>query len=95
MSVWMNARVATVHMGTFSTTIPAGSFKLRKGRFTFEGIIDGVKLEAVLRPLMLGNDYKFTVEGNGTGLTGTENPVMVGLTIGFDSDRKTITAKFE
>ncbi len=85
----------TVQVGTFSTTIPAGSFRLKKGRFTFEGVIDGVKLEAVLRSLILGNDYEFTVEGKGADLTGTENPVTAGLTIGDDSGSKPITAKFK
>ena len=85
----------TVQVGTFTTTIPAGSFKLKKGRFTFEGVIDGVKLEAVFRSLILGNDYKFELEGKGADLTGTENPVTVGLTIGDDSGSKMIRAKFE
>jgi hypothetical protein len=85
----------TVQVGTFSTTIPAGSFTLKKGRFAFEGIINGVKLEAVLRSLTLGNDYEFKVEGKGADLTGTVNPVTVGLTIGDDSGSKTIKAEFE
>jgi hypothetical protein len=85
----------TVQVGTFATTIPAGSFTQKKGRFTFEGVIDGVKLEAVLRSLILGNDYEFKVEGKGADLTGTENPVTVGLTIGDDSGSKTIRAKIE
>ena len=46
----------TVQVGTFSTTIPAGSFTLKKGRFTFEGVINGVRLEAVLQSLTLGKD---------------------------------------
>ena len=85
----------TVQVGAFATTIPAGSFKQKKGRFMFEGVIDGVRLEAVLRSLILGNDYEFTVEGKGADLTGTENPVTVGLTIGDDSGSKTITAKIK
>ncbi|HSL02834.1 MAG TPA: SBBP repeat-containing protein, partial [Nitrospiraceae bacterium] len=85
----------TVQVGAFSTTIPAGSFKQKKGRFTFEGVIHGVKLEAVLRSLMLGNDYEFKVEGKGANLTVTSNPVTVGLTIGDDSGSKTIRAKLE
>jgi serine protease len=85
----------TVQVGTFATTIPVGSFKLRKGRFTYEGVIDGVKLEAVLRSLILGNDYEFTVEGKGADLTGTKNLVTVGLTIGADSGSKPITAKIK
>ena len=85
----------TVQVGAFATTIPAGSFKQKKGRFMFEGVIDGVRLEAVLRSLILGNDYEFTVEGKGADLTGTENPVTVGLTIGDDSGSKTIKAKIK
>ena len=88
-------QAVAVQVGTFSTTIPAGSFKLKKGRFTFEGVINGVKLEAVLRPLILGNDYEFKVEGKGADLTGTANPVTVKLTIGDDNGSKTITAKIK
>ena len=83
-----------VQVGTFSTKIAAGSFKLKKGRFTFEGVIHGVTLEVVLRPLILGNNYKFTVFGVDTNLTGTVNPVTVGLTIGGDSGSKAVTATY-
>ena len=83
----------TVQVGTFSTTIPAGSFTQNKGRFTFEGVINGVRLEAVLRSLTLGNDYEFKVEGKDADLTGTANPVTVGLTIGDDSGSTTVTAE--
>jgi len=83
-----------------SRPIPTSSLdslcgELRKGRFTYEGVIDGVKLEAVLRSLILGNDYEFTVEGKGADLTGTKNLVTVGLTIGADSGSKPITAKIK
>ena len=88
-------QAVAVQVGTFSTTIPAGSFKLKKGRFTFEGVINGVKLEAVLRPLILGNNYEFKVEGKGADLTGTENPVTVKLTIGDDSGSKPVSAQFK
>ena len=88
-------QAVTVQVGTFSTTIPTGSFKVKKGQFTFEGVINGVKLEAVLRPSILGNDYEFKVEGKGADLTGTENPVTVGLTIGDDSGRKAVSAQFK
>lgn len=89
-------QAVTVQAGTFSTTIPAGSFKLgRKGDFTFTGVINGVTLAAVLQPLILGNDYAFKVEGKGADLTGTENPVTVKLTIGDDSGSKMITAKIK
>jgi hypothetical protein len=84
-----------VQVGTFSTTIPAGSFKHYKGRFVFEGRINGVHLEAVLRSLILGNDYELKVEGHGADLAGSTNPVTVNLTIGGDSGSKAITAKLK
>lgn len=84
-----------IQVGTFSTAIPAGSFKQHKGRFVFEGMINGVHLEAVLRSLILGNDYELKVEGHGADLTGTVNPVPVSVTIGDDSGNKAITAKIK
>ena len=84
-----------VQVGTFSATIPAGSFKHYNGRFVFEGAINGVHLEAVLRSLIFGNDYELKVEGHGADLAGTANPVTVSLTIGDDSGSKAITAKIK
>ena len=84
-----------IQVGTFSTAIPPGFFKQHKGRFVFEGRIHGVHLEAVLRSLILGNDYELKVEGQGADLTGTKNPVTVSVTIGDDSGSKAITAKIK
>ncbi len=84
-----------IQVGTFSTAIPAGSFKQHKGRYVFEGRINGVHLEAVLRSLILGNDYELKVEAHGADLTGTTNPVPVSVTIGDDSGSKEITAKIK
>ena len=84
-----------IQVGTFSTAIPAGSFKQHKGRYVFEGTINGVHLEAVLRSLILGNDYELKMEGHGADLTGTKNPVTVSVTIGDDSGSKEITAKIK
>ena len=84
-----------IQVGTFSTAIPACSFKQHKGRFVFEGTINGVHLQAVLRSLILGNDYELKVEGHGADLTGTKNPVTVSVTIGDDSGSKAITAKIK
>ena len=83
-----------LEVGTFSTTIPAGSFKIKKGRFTFEGIINGVSLEAQITPLG-GSTFAFKAEGQGADLTGTVNPVTVGLTIGDDGGSTTVTAEFK
>lgn len=82
-------------MGTFSTTIPAGSFKQdKKGRFKFEGVIGGVELEAVIRPLGAGS-FEFKAEGEGANLSGTVNPVTVGITIVNDGGSTTVPAEIE
>lgn len=81
--------------GAFSLNIPAGSFEQdKKGRFKFEGVIDGVELEAVIRPLG-GDAFEFKAEGEGADLTGIANPVTVNLTIGNDSGSTTVEAEFE
>ena len=83
--------------GAFSTTIPAGSFKQdknKKGRFKFEGTINGVKVEASIRPLG-GSAFEFKAEGKRAELTGLANPVTVKLTIGDDGGSAIVTAKFE
>ena len=85
----------TLQVGTFSATIPAGFFHQdKKGRFKFEGIINGVALEAVIAPLG-GGTFAFKAEGRGADLTGTVNPVTIGLTIGDDDGATSVTAKFE
>jgi hypothetical protein len=76
-----------------STTIPARSFKLINGDFTFQGRINGVKLYARIR-LIKGKSYELFTYANCASLTGTSNPVRVGLTIGDDSGSTTVTAKF-
>jgi hypothetical protein len=68
--------------GGFFTTIPAGSFKQdKKGRFKFEGVIDEVSLEIVIRPAA-GIIFEIKIAGEGANLNGMENPVNVTLTIG-------------
>lgn len=85
----------SLQVGTFSTTIPAGSFKVdKKGRFKFEGVIGGVSLQAKITPLG-ANSFEFKAEGTGTDLTGTVNPVTVQLAIGDDGGSTTVTAEFE
>jgi DNA-binding beta-propeller fold protein YncE len=85
----------TLEIGTFSVTIPAGSFEQNpNGRFEFEGVINDVSLEAQIVPL--GNNiFTFKAEGKGVDLTDLTNPVTVVLTIGTDSGSTAVTAKFE
>jgi hypothetical protein len=82
----------TLQIGTFSVTIPAGSFRQNPNRrFAFEGVINGVRLEVQIVPL--GNNlFTFKAEGTGVDLTGLTNPVTVVLTIGNNSGTTTVTA---
>src|SRR5437867_427113 len=81
----------TLKVGPYSTTIPAGSFKQKKGRFKFRGVIDGVRLTAKIQPRARGG-FKFEAEGKCAELTGTVNPVTVELTIGEDVGSATVKA---
>jgi 6-phosphogluconolactonase len=85
----------TLRIGTFSVTIPAGSFiKDPNGEFAFQGGIKGVSLRLKIVPL--GNkSFTFKAEGTGANLTGLTNPVTVVLTIGINSGATTVTAKFQ
>lgn len=62
-----------------------------RARWTFEGVIDGVALEAKLTDLGAGS-FEFKAEGDGADLAGITNPVMVTLTIGDDTGTTTVTA---
>ena len=83
-------------IGTFTTTLPAGSFKFKpakpdkKGKpgkpaeFVFEGVVNGVQLE--IKIIVLANNrFEFKAEGKGTDLSRVTNPVTVNLVIGDDS----------
>ena len=81
-------------LGNFSTTIPAGSFRKNKhGVYTFEGKINGVRLEFRIASTG-GGSFRFNVEGEGaTSLAGTNNPVTVELLIGSNGGTTQITAE--
>jgi hypothetical protein len=85
----------TLQIGTFSVTIPAGSFQLNpNGRFAFQGVINGVSMQVQIVPL--GNNmFTFKAEGTGVDLTGLFNPVTVVLTIGDDSGSTSVTAELQ
>jgi YVTN family beta-propeller protein len=102
------AEPVTFQVGTFTTTIPPGSFNKHRdededededehghghedGFFAFGGVIDGVKLHALIKRTGTLR-YAFHAEGKGANLTGTTNPVPVMLTIGDDSGMISIKA---
>jgi uncharacterized repeat protein (TIGR03803 family) len=74
----------SVGIGTFTTTIPAGSFKgSGAGPFTFEGTINGVALQVQIALTNTGpRQYSLQAVAKNASLTGTTNPVPLSLTIG-------------
>ncbi|MFY9987388.1 MAG: hypothetical protein WAK31_21700, partial [Chthoniobacterales bacterium] len=86
----------TLQIGTFSTMIPAGSFKLTlDGSFAFSGDINGVGLD--LRIVPLSGYHSFKLEGGGSGnldFSGLTNPVSVVLTIGTNIGSTPVIVRF-
>jgi hypothetical protein len=66
----------SLQIGTFSTTIPSGSFKKDGSSFVFAGGLGGVELEARITPT---GTLRYTLDAGakGANLTGTTNPVPV------------------
>jgi YVTN family beta-propeller protein len=84
-----------LQVGPFIATIPAGSFRRRKERsYTFEGVIDGVRLEARIE-LRGGFSYAFHAEAKGANLSGATNPTQVSLAIGDDAGLTSVKAHFD
>ena len=81
-----------LQIGTFTTTVPAGSFKdIGQGIFVFHGVIGGVRLEVLLAPT--GSlRYAFVAAAQDANLIGTVNPVPVTLTIGDDCGTASVQA---
>jgi YVTN family beta-propeller protein len=89
----------TLQVGTFSITIPPGSFKKREGEnedggFSFHGVVDGVKLDALIKRTGTLR-YAFDAEAKGADLTGTKNPVPVTLTIGDNTGTTSVKADID
>jgi hypothetical protein len=82
-----------LQIGTFSVTIPPGSFNQIALRiFVFHGFINGVDLSVQI--VALGNNiFALAAESKGVNLTGLTNPVTVVLTIGNDTGSTTAIAR--
>ncbi len=82
-----SAEEVALEVGSFSATIPAGSFKLTQttpvAQFRFEGNVDGVNLEMSIR--MLDDVLWFEAEAEGAELPVTSSPLVVILRIGDDT----------
>ncbi len=81
----------TLRIGSFTTTIPPGSFTMTgPGDYSFVGVIDTVTLNVLIK-LKAGKEYTFQAAAN-VNLAKTKSPVPVTLTIGNDTG--TTTARF-
>ena len=83
----------TFQLGGFATTIPAGSFTQKhNGSYRFAGTINGVPLDATIRPHRGG--YNVWFDGAGVSNLPAANPVTVGLWIGNNGETVQVTATF-
>ncbi len=80
-----------IAVGTWVTTIPPGSFVLKRGLYSYAGTIAGVKLLVSIAP-QRGGKYGVAALGQGPNFTSTVNPVPVQITIGDDSGIQTVRA---
>jgi hypothetical protein len=79
----------TFQVGTFTATVPAGSFRPSDGSFWFKGVIKGVSLQVRITPVN-GDSFDFMAKGSRADLSGTAIPVSVGISIGDDSGKLTL-----
>jgi hypothetical protein len=87
------AEPVTLQVGTFTTTIPPGSFKgTGLGPFQFHGVIDGVRLEVGIEPTG-AERYAFHAVAHIANLTGTKSPEQVTLAIGDDSGTTSVNTQ--
>jgi hypothetical protein len=94
------AELVALQVGTYSVTIPAGSFQqlksgAKKYAYVFSGVIDGVTLSVqIVPPSVTGDGWSFKASGIPIDLTGLSNPVTVVITIGNDSGTTAVNANF-
>ena len=78
-----------LQVGSYSVTIPSGSFKLRYGKFKFIGAISGVNLNMAITPIDASH-YSFSIMAKNANFQTMALPIEVGLTIGDDSGLTTL-----
>lgn len=88
----------TLTVGSYTATIPAGSFKqlihgAKKGGYVYAGWIHGVALAVQIAPLTTANSYRFAAVAIPV-VPAKSNPVKVTITIGDDGGTTSVTAKF-
>ena len=83
------SEAVTIGIGTFTTTVPPGSFKMTEpGTYSFVGVINGLTLKSLIK-LAGRKTYTFEAVAN-VGLTRQKAPTKVTLTIGNDTGTITV-----
>jgi hypothetical protein len=78
------AEAVTIKVGSFTTTIPPGSFVMTSpGNYAFNGVVDSVALKVSV-DLKSGKTYAFHATAD-VNLLRTKSPTNVTLTIGNDT----------
>jgi len=87
----------TLQVGTFSATIPGGSFSLdEQGRFAFHGVVNGAALDMSILPIKEEHGgFKYRASGWHANLSGTSDPVTVRLIVGDDGGKTTSSCGHE
>ena len=83
----------TLTIGSFSLTIPAGSFSQVGGNhhFVLNATINGLQVDFNLKANHgSSTDFSYVVNVSGVNLTSQPNPVTVGLTIGHNTGTTTV-----
>jgi hypothetical protein len=83
-----------VAFGTYSFTIPAGSFvyDAKHAMYNFSGVVQNVSLSARIVPQSNGT-FVLSITGNGVDLTGNSNPIPLELHVGSDVGKTTVVAQ--
>jgi hypothetical protein len=79
----------SLQIGSFSATIPPGSFVQNQNEFKFEGVINGSALKASIRLLPDGR-YRYAASGDGASAAVSPIPSTVRLIIGNDAGKATV-----
>jgi YVTN family beta-propeller protein len=82
-------------IGPYSVTIPPGSFARHKPGYAFEGVINGVFLQVLIKFGSTLGTYTFQAEGRGANLKRAVNPVPVTLKIGNNAGMTQINAEIK
>jgi len=82
-------QVVGIQIGTFSASLPAGSFKFvqngkNTGAYVFQGSLNGTNLKVQITPLGQ-NQFQVSAIGKQVDLSGLTSPVTVTVGIGGNS----------